>query len=69
MKFSLILTAILSHSFLIALASKVPLFQPAAILLLTVEVIGIIFFGQRTDQNPLSLACLVGLAFALVMGG
>lgn len=68
MKISLFLTVILSHSFLIALADFLPLLKPATILFLVAEAIAIIVFCQRTRHSPASLACLVGLAFALVMG-
>ena len=67
MKFSLILTIIFAHAFIVAIARYFPVFQPAVAIGLIIEV-GILIWSARTKQLS-SLGAIVGLALALVMGG
>lgn len=67
MKLSLILTIIFAHAFIVAIANYLPIFQPAIAIALVIEAGGILIWSARTKQ-PSSLAAIVGLALALVMG-
>lgn len=67
MKFSLILSVIFAHAFIVAIANYLPIFQPAIAIALVIEAGGILIWSAQTKQLN-GLAAIVGLALALVMG-